>query len=241
MGPGQNMGPSFIREVIKKYPDRVAFIETMDDRSSLTNALEFSSTDVFQHTSEDMTLDRITEYGVTTVVLIWWPKIVKKIHKTPEVTVINTHPAYLPYNRGKHPYYWALMEGTLFGATIHRVDDGVDTGTILWRNEIQLDPTDTGEDAYLKGLEATRQLLYNNIINIVFENFPAGIAQDEGKATEHHSSEFELPPIKENESYDGHTLVRDCLARTFNNNHSGRRIEINGKMYRIHLSLVEEK
>lgn len=247
MGPGQSMGPIFVRKAMEKHPNRIAFIETVGDdyvrRQShpLSYALKKSKTEIVQHTSEEMTIDRIAEHNVTTVVLIWWPKIVKKINDIPGVNVINTHPAYLPYNRGKHPYYWALMDGTPFGATIHRVDSGIDTGSILWRKEVQLEPTDSGMNAYSKGLRATADLLNDNMFDIIFENFPPGIKQDEGKATYHHSSEFEMEPIRDNGAiYNGHCLIRDCLARTFNNSRSGRRIEIDGKMYRVHLSLVED-
>lgn len=245
MGPGPSFGPIFIRKVMEQYPDRIAFIETQGDdyvtrRNPLSQALEDSDTLIVQHTSEEMTIDRIAEYNVTTVVLVWWPKIVKKINNMPGVNVINTHPAYLPYNRGKHPYYWAVMDNTPFGATIHRVDGGIDTGSILWRKEVEIKPTDQGSEIYLKASRAMGVLLTEHMEDIVYERFPPGIRQDEGKATYHHSSEFELPPIKENEMYDGWTLIQDCRARTFRNNYSGRRIEIDGKMYRVHLKLVEE-
>ena len=246
MGPGQSMGPSFIRDVMRKYPDQVAFIETVgrdyvDRRSPLSHWMEVSNTDIFQHTSEQATIDRIAEYDVTTIALIWWPKIVKKIHKVPGVTVINTHPSYLPYNRGKHPYYWALMDRTPFGATIHRVDDGIDTGSILWRRQVELAITDTGMDAYRKALIATGQLLREHMEEIAHGLFPSALPQDDDLATYHHSREFELPPIREDEMYDAHTLIRDGVARTFKNSRSGRRIEIDGKMYRVHMKLVEEE
>lgn len=242
IGTGQRLGSRFMNTVLHKHPGRVAFIETEDDDHVIDRyRLKKSKTKLFDHTSEDMTLDRINEFGVTTLMMIWWPKILKKLVKVPDLNILNTHPSYLPYNRGKHPYYWALMDGTMFGATIHRVDAGVDTGSILWRREVGLKPTDTGAKAYIKALQAMGMLLEDHRQDIVFERFPPAIKQDEGKATYHHSSEFELPPIRENEMYDGHTLVRDCMARTFNNNRSGRRIEIDGKMYRIHMNLVEEE
>lgn len=242
IGTGRQLGSHFMNTVLREYPDRVAFIET-EDGSHLIDRyrLEGSSAELFDHTSEDMTLDRINEFGVTTLVMIWWPKILKKLVKVPDLNILNTHPSYLPYNRGKHPYYWALMDGTPFGATIHRVDAGIDTGSILWRKQIELEPTDTGATAYLKSLKAVGQLLIEHKEDILLERLPPAIRQDEGKATYHHSSEFELPPIRENEMYDGHTLIRDCMARTFRNNRSGRRIEIDGKMYRVHMHLVEEE
>jgi formyl transferase-like protein len=46
---------------------------------------------------------------------------------------INTHAGITPLYRGVHGGYWALAEGRpdLAGTTVHLVDEGVDTGTII--------------------------------------------------------------------------------------------------------------
>lgn len=48
---------------------------------------------------------------------------------------INLHLGITPLYRGVHGGYWALVEQRpdLFGATVHRIDEGVDTGTVLGR------------------------------------------------------------------------------------------------------------
>lgn len=47
--------------------------------------------------------------------------------------VINIHAGITPYYRGVHGGYWALWNGEpeAFGATLHLVDEGVDTGAVL--------------------------------------------------------------------------------------------------------------
>ncbi len=49
--------------------------------------------------------------------------------------VINLHSAINPNYRGQMGCYWALVNGDRgnFGATVHLVDAGVDTGTILYQ------------------------------------------------------------------------------------------------------------
>jgi methionyl-tRNA formyltransferase len=65
-------------------------------------------------------------------VLAWWPKIIsKEIIKRPNLGFVNTHPSMLPYNRGKHYNFWALVEQTTFGVSIHLVDEGIDSGDIV--------------------------------------------------------------------------------------------------------------
>lgn len=47
--------------------------------------------------------------------------------------LLNLHPAILPQYRGHHGGYWALVSGDCdnFGCTVHFVDSGADTGTIV--------------------------------------------------------------------------------------------------------------
>ncbi len=47
---------------------------------------------------------------------------------------INAHPSLLPKHRGANPYFWALYKGDVrTGVTFHLVDDGYDTGDILFQ------------------------------------------------------------------------------------------------------------
>jgi hypothetical protein len=47
--------------------------------------------------------------------------------------ILNIHAGITPYYRGVHGAYWAYVnrESHLAGVTLHRVDDGVDTGNII--------------------------------------------------------------------------------------------------------------
>jgi methionyl-tRNA formyltransferase len=226
----------FTRHMMERHAFNIAFVEMEGHSNVLTQVSINEQVRLLQYKSEEDTIKNIKELGVTTVVLAWWPKIVHKINKL-GINVINTHPSYLPYNRGKYPYYWAIVDGTPFGATIHRVDDGIDTGTILWRSEVLLDPTDTGETAYGKAANAMLELLYEHAEDIANEKFPSGFKQDESKATSHFARELEVPPI---ENRSERAFINDLRARTFDNAHSGRRIIIDGKTYRVHVRLVED-
>jgi len=78
--------------------------------------------------------------GIDLGILAWWPKIIKSpLLDLPILGFINTHPSLLPYNRGKHYNFWALVEQAPFGVTLHFVDSGVDTGPIVAQREIHYD------------------------------------------------------------------------------------------------------
>ena len=63
--------------------------------------------------------------------------------------VINLHIGYLPLCKGSHPIFWAIAENNITGVTIHLVDEGLDTGNILFQKEINyLTDNDTFKSAY---------------------------------------------------------------------------------------------
>ena len=58
---------------------------------------------------------------------------------------INYHAGINPKYRGQHPAYWALAAGDRehAGVTVHLVDEGVDTGGVLYQERVEFDPADT--------------------------------------------------------------------------------------------------
>ena len=60
--------------------------------------------------------------------------------------VVNVHPALLPAFPGAHPVEDTLAAGVLeTGATVHLVDEGVDTGPVLRQEKAPVLPGDTVE------------------------------------------------------------------------------------------------
>jgi phosphoribosylglycinamide formyltransferase-1 len=60
--------------------------------------------------------------------------------------IVNVHPALLPRFPGVHPIHDALAAGVSeTGATVHFVDDGVDTGPVIRQERVRIEPGDTVE------------------------------------------------------------------------------------------------
>ena len=60
--------------------------------------------------------------------------------------VVNVHPALLPAFPGAHPIEDQLAAGVReSGATVHLVDEGVDTGRVLAQERVAVAPDDTPE------------------------------------------------------------------------------------------------
>lgn len=181
--------------------------------------------------------------GVDLGVLAWWPKIIKSpLLELPRMGFVNTHPSLLPYNRGKHYNFWALVEQVPFGVTLHLVDSGVDSGPIIAQREIHYDWLDTGETLYKKAQVAMVKLFcdtYPLLRRGQFESKP----QDIHAGSFHRASELEeASRIDLDSSYRARDLLNLLRARTFPG-HPGCWFEENGNRYEISINIkkVEPK
>ena len=68
---------------------------------------------------------------------IWGFKIFKKNFLSKFKNNLNLHPSYLPYNRGRDPYYFSIIENTPVGVCIHRMDQSIDGGKYFLRKKIK--------------------------------------------------------------------------------------------------------
>lgn len=74
--------------------------------------------------------------------------------------MLNTHPALLPAFPGVRPVADALAYGVkVTGATVHLVDDGVDTGPVLAQRAVEVMPGDTTEALHERIKIEERRLL----------------------------------------------------------------------------------
>jgi phosphoribosylglycinamide formyltransferase 1 len=78
--------------------------------------------------------------------------------------MINTHPALLPAFPGVRPVADALAYGVkVTGATVHLVDDGVDTGPVLAQQAVAVQGGDTAEALHERIKIEERRLLVSTV------------------------------------------------------------------------------
>ncbi|MFC4942807.1 phosphoribosylglycinamide formyltransferase [Pseudonocardia sp. GCM10023141] len=78
--------------------------------------------------------------------------------------VINTHPALLPSFPGAHGPADALAYGVkVTGATVHLVDEGVDTGPVLAQGAVVVEPGDTVDTLHERIKIEERRLLVGTV------------------------------------------------------------------------------
>jgi methionyl-tRNA formyltransferase len=100
-------------------------INSIDDEFVLLN------TKINQRFIVDSKIDLLISYNYRRIIEL-------EVLQVPGLRAFNLHTSLLPFNRGSHPILWSILESTPLGITIHEIDQGLDTGPIIFQREIQL-------------------------------------------------------------------------------------------------------
>ena len=120
----------------------------------------------FINKNVDKFLSTIKKKNYDWLLNIWGFKIFKKKFLEKFENNLNLHPAFLPYNRGRDPYYFALMDRTPAGICIHRMDETVDGGKYFLRKRIFYKfPIQAGKICD-KSLKSIKELFIKNWLKI---------------------------------------------------------------------------
>lgn len=93
--------------------------------------------------------------------------------------IINIHPSLIPKYCGKGFYgirvHRAVIEGgeTESGATVHYVDEGVDTGSIILQEKVPVEAGDTPEELAARVLKTEHRILAEGL-KIAIDNLKEG-------------------------------------------------------------------
>ncbi len=75
----------------------------------------------------------------------------EEILSMPKYGCVNIHASLLPKYRGAGPIQWAIINGEeKTGVTIMQMDKGLDTGDMLLKEEVVIDPKETGDSLHDK-------------------------------------------------------------------------------------------
>jgi phosphoribosylglycinamide formyltransferase-1 len=121
-------------------------------------------------------LDLLKEAETDLVVLAGYLKILDpEIIKAYKKRIINIHPALLP-KFGGHDMYGLNVHRAVInagekesGATVHYVDEGVDTGEIILQKKVPVMPGDTPEKLAARVLETEHEILPLAVKKVIAE------------------------------------------------------------------------
>jgi methionyl-tRNA formyltransferase len=86
--------------------------------------------------------------------------------------IINLHISYLPFNRGAHPNFWSFFDNTPSGVSIHLIDEGIDTGPIIYQKRVKFSATErTFNKTYVKLKHEVEKLFLSQLKNILLDKW----------------------------------------------------------------------
>lgn len=104
-------------------------------------------------------------------VVVAFRMLPEEVWKMPRLGTFNLHAALLPQYRGAAPINWALINGEkLTGATTFMIDQNIDTGGIILRQECRINPEDNAGSIHDKLMEIGTELVLQTVDGIIEGN-----------------------------------------------------------------------
>ena len=95
---------------------------------------------------EKSCVEKLDSYKADVMVVVAFGQILpREILELTPYGCINVHASLLPKYRGAAPIQWSIIDGeTVTGVTTMQMDEGLDTGDMLLKTEVPLEPDETG-------------------------------------------------------------------------------------------------
>ena len=116
-------------------------------------------------------LDALAAWKADLFVVVGFRMLPEVVWKMPKMGTFNLHAALLPQYRGAAPINWAVINGeNLTGVTTFMIDQKIDTGGILLRQECRVDATDTAGDVHDKLMALGADLVVQTVEGLIQKN-----------------------------------------------------------------------
>jgi methionyl-tRNA formyltransferase len=178
---------------------KILFLSYDKKTTRLNDEIKFYNKNyIIKQTDRKITLKNIKKYDL--IISFGYRYLLdKEIIKKLKIPIINLHIGYLPYNRGAHPNFWSFAENTYSGVSIHQIDEGINTGKLIYQKIIDFELFKnrkilTFKKTYRTLLTEVENLFLKNIDNIINHNF---ISYEQIGKGSYHSSK-ELPSLLKN-------------------------------------------
>lgn len=170
------------------------------------------------------------------VVIAYGVILPKEILDIPKYGCINVHASLLPKYRGAGPIQWSIINGEKYaGVTTMFMDEGIDTGDIILKNELLIEPNETaGELMSRLAVLGSKTLL--ETLGMLSNNTVVRVPQNNSQATLAPILKKSLAFINFNKpALEVHNLIRGI------NPWPVAKVNLNGKMLKVYKSKVIEK
>ena len=205
---------------------------------SVKEAAMVHGIEVFQprRIREPECVEYLRKFQADIIVVVAFGQILpKEILDMPPKGCINVHASLLPRYRGAAPIQWAVINGEqVTGVTTMRMDEGLDTGDMIMKEEVALEQGETGGSLFGR-LAQTGAELCVRTLTAIEEGTAVYTPQDHTKATHTTMIKKELGEI----DWTKPAEELECLIRGLNPWPSAY-TKLKGKTLKIWKAYVEE-
>lgn len=129
-------------------------------------------------------VEYLKKYEADIMVVVAFGQILtKEILDMPKYGCVNVHASLLPKYRGAAPIQWAVINGEkVSGVTTMRMDEGIDTGDMILKEEVELDSEETGGSLFER-LAKTGAELCVKTLTVIEDGTATYTPQDNAQAT----------------------------------------------------------
>ncbi|MBR5568371.1 MAG: methionyl-tRNA formyltransferase [Bacteroidales bacterium] len=116
-------------------------------------------------------LDALKSWKADLFVVVAFRMLPKVVWEIPKLGTFNLHAALLPQYRGAAPINWAVINGEkTTGVTTFMIDEGMDTGGIMYRYDCKIGPDETVGEVHDKLMEIGSELVVSTVEAIIENN-----------------------------------------------------------------------
>lgn len=116
-------------------------------------------------------LEALKAWKADLFVVVAFRMLPKEVWTMPKLGTFNLHAALLPQYRGAAPINWAVINGErITGVTSFMIDEDIDTGGIMLRQDCRIDPSDTAGDVHDRLMQMGASLVVDTVEGIIQGN-----------------------------------------------------------------------
>ena len=153
-----------IKYVFKQKKDNIT-IYVLDNNKEIINFAKKNKIKLINQNFNNF-INNIKKNQFDWLLNIWGYKILKKDFINKFKNNLNLHPSYLPYNRGRDPYYFSIIDNTPVGVCIHRMDETIDGGEYFLKKKIFINFPTNAETIFNQSLYEIKNLFLKNWLKI---------------------------------------------------------------------------
>jgi len=147
-------------------PDKPAGRGRKMNKSAVKEFAEFSYLPIMQpeNLKDPLFIDQLKKLNADLIIVVAFRMLPEVVWRIPAIGTINLHASLLPDYRGAAPINHAIINGeTMTGITTFFIDDKIDTGNILLREEVQIFPFENAGDLHDRLMKQGARLVIRTI------------------------------------------------------------------------------